>query len=380
MTQYLLPATLLAATILATPQDPSAEFQTHKSEFQKEQPQKNQTSKVPPAETQDLGGPATVERHLTVMGTELHLSFEGRDRAMALAASETALRELEATEDRLSTWRPNSELSRLNAAAPGFPFRLSPTLRKELTQAHRCWKQTRGSFDPTIGALLDAWGVRTGGREPSEAEQRKARQSSGMWAFHLSLSGSASRQLPGLRLDESAFGKGAGLDRMAEKLRDLHEEVTGFIDLGGQWLAVGPETPRTVSIAHPHRRQLPVVDLQLTSGSVATSGNSERGLAFGSLEGEGPRTSHILDPATGNPVPDFGSVTVVTASALEADCLSTGLYVMGPQRALGWAKGHPGVEVLVLEFRDEKLTARATSGLKGRLTVLVADLPLTFLP
>lgn len=355
MHQHLLLIAILAGTLAAVPQDDSLETRL-------------------PQEA------ASIERHLTVMGTELHFFLQGPDRSAALAASETALRVLEEAEARLSTWTPTSELARLNAAAPGFPFRLSPTLRGELLQAHQCWKQTRGAFDPAIGALLDAWGVRTGGRQPSEAELRQALQSSGMWAVQLTANGSASRQLPKLRLDESGFGKGAGLDRASESLDELHPQVTGYIDLGGQWVAIGSEAPRTVSIAHPRHRQRAVVDLSLHAGSVATSGNSERGLALPSLEEEGGLTSHILDPATGKPALDFGSVTVVAPTALEADCLSTGLYVMGPQRALGWAKGKPGVEVLVLEFRNEKLSARATSGLKDRLTVLEADLPLVFIP
>ena len=319
--------------------------------------------------------PIAVERRLTVMGTEFVLFLEGPSRAAALVASEAALRALEEAQKRLSTWVDDSELARLNGAAPGFPFPLSPTLHRELSEAHRCWVVTEGAFDPGIGALLDAWGLRSGGREPSEQQRRRALQGGGLWALELSANGTATRKLPGLRLDEGAFGKGAGLDQAVKALQEANDAVSGWIDLGGQWVAVGTGPPRTLALAHPRDRRRPILELSVAAGSVATSGNSERG-----LEIDGERFAHLLDPATGTPSPDFGSLTVIAPTALEADCLATGLYVMGPERALGWAKGHAGVEVVVIEAQQGSLRARATSGLKDRLLSTDSELQLIFIP
>jgi hypothetical protein len=130
-----------------------------------------------------------------------------------------------------------------------------------------------------------------------------------------------------------------------------------------------------VLIAHPADRDRPLVALALdpgAGGSVATSGNSERGITVG-----GERRSHLLDPRTGEPAPDFGSLTVWAPTALRADCLSTGLYVLGPEAALAWAAERPGVEVLILRVAragasgaGEGVEVLATSGLEGRLRVL----------
>ena len=105
--------------------------------------------------------------------------------------------------------------------------------------------------------------------------------------------------------------------------------------------------------------------MSIDGGSVSTSGNGERGIQV-----RGRRLGHILDPRTGEPAPDFGSLTVWTADPLRADCLSTGLYVLGPERALRWAAAHPGVEVLVLQTQGERLRALASPGLKRRLKTL----------
>ncbi len=82
--------------------------------------------------------------------------------------------------------------------------------------------------------------------------------------------------------------------------------------------------PRVVELADPRDRRRGVLAVELVGGSMATSGNSERGFVFG-----GTRCGHILDPRTGWPAADFGSLSVVALTALLANCPSTGLYVVG---------------------------------------------------
>ncbi len=315
--------------------------------------------------------PVRVTRQVPMMGTVLVLTVEGADYAQALAASEAAVRALEAAEARLSTWRPESELSRLNRAPVGESVALSPELAAELAAARRCYELTGGAFDPGIGPVLDAWGLRTGGRVPGAAELAAARAASGLDGLELLPGGRAVRRREGLRLEEGAFGKGAGLDRALEALRTLQPPVRALLDLGGQVALLRPRADWRIALADPADRGRPVVELSGIEGSVSTSGNGER-----SFEVAGHRLGHLFDPRTGRPAEDFGSLTVVANSGLLADCLSTGLYVLGPARAFAWAERHPEVEVLVLERRNARLRARATRGLTGRLRSLDRQLEL----
>lgn len=325
--------------------------------------------------------PARLQRVLPLMGTVLELTVEAEDRAAALAASERAVRALEAAEARLSTWREDSELSRLNRAPVDEPVPLSPDLAAELRAVSRCFEETGGAFDPGIGAVLDAWGIRTGGRTPSPAQLRRAAAGGGMASLRLAELGgaddagrrrlAASRLRPGLRLEEGAWGKGAGLDRAVAALAAGELPVRALLDLGGQVSAAGGGTAWRVAVAHPRQRDRPVLELSLSEGSVSTSGGSERSLTV-----DGRRVSHLFDPRTGLPAEDFGSLTVVAGSGLLADCLSTGLYVLGSQAALAWAAEHPGIEVLVLEGTGEEVRARLTPGLARRLTPLVEGVTL----
>jgi thiamine biosynthesis lipoprotein len=331
--------------------------------------------------------PEIVERRLGLMGTEVSLTVAATSRAAALAGSERAVAALEAAEARLSTWRDDSELARLNQAPPGQLVTLSPELAADLRAAQACWRETRGAFDPSVGALVAAWGLRgppsldphlpspplpthpaappgRGGspvRVPSRDEIRDALARTGLAGLELA-GRRAVRRLPVI-LDEGGFGKGAGLADALAALGQTPGVLSAAVDLGGQVVVFGGA--RRIAVAHPRQRDRAVVAIEIDRGSVSTSGTSERG-------------SHILDPKTGRPALDFGSLTVWTADPLRADCLSTGLYVLGPEAALAWAAEHPGVEVLVLIPGDGVLTARASPGLAGRLTTVSDNVKLTF--
>lgn len=310
-------------------------------------------------------GAAMVERRLGVMGTTLDIEVDAGDREAALRASESAVEAIEAVESRLSTWRDSSELSRLNAALVGQPVALSGELYRDLALAARVSRETGGAFDPGVGALVRAWGLRTGGRSPSDAEIAAAVLSTGM--RHLDLSeGVAVRLHPGLVLEEGGFGKGIALDEAIASLRA--SGAAGVIDLGGQVAVLGT-TPRDVAIADPRNRGRAILRLAVTSGSVATSGDSERSVTVGSK-----RIGHILDPLTGRPARDFGSVTVWAESAGLADCLSTGLFVMGPDTALDWTARHPGVGVVVVDDVAGGLRVRAAGALAGKVAPLLPSL------
>jgi thiamine biosynthesis lipoprotein len=317
-----------------------------------------------------LAAGAAVEREVALMGTVLRMTINAETRAAALAASERALAVLDAAELRLSTWRDDTELACLNRAPVGAPRTLSPELAAELARARFWVDTTAGAFDPGIGALANAWGLRSGGRVPDAVELERARAAAGL-RMGLVLdeeARTATRLDAGFAIDEGGFGKGAALDAALRALAAAGVEGA-VLDLGGQVAVLGAAAPLNVPVADPRDRERAAIVLPLRSGSLATSGNSERGVAAG-----GRRIGHLLDPRRGEPAADFGSMTVLAASALDADCLSTGLFVLGPDSALAWALEHPGIEVLVLAVAPGGLTARATPALAAGLIPVAPDL------
>ncbi len=330
-----------------------------------------------------LGEGATVERIVVAMGTNLHLQVVAGSRAEALQASEAGLQAMAAVTARLSTWRDDSELSRLNRLRVGSYMDLSGALLEDLRKARWWQRVTGGAFDPAVGALVDLYQLRDGGRWPSDQEVWACLPHCGLDQLQV-IHGNAGRRVARLRIEEGGFGKGAGLDAAARAMLAAGATAVAM-DFGGQVLRAGEHgaagrMAADYDIADPDERTRGVVRVRIESGSLATTANSERRLRVAD-ENLGYRDmGHILDPRTGRPAKDFGSITVWAPDAFAADCLSTGLFVMGPDVALAWAEQREGIEVLVLVQSGDpskpQLTARMTSGLRDRVTALVPDITL----
>jgi thiamine biosynthesis lipoprotein len=303
---------------------------------------------------------ARIERRLAAMGTVLNLSVAGHDRAAALQASEAAVREIGRVEDEITTWRPGGALDRLNAARPGEAVQLGPEVAALLAAVFDWSERTRGAFDPTVLPIVRAWDLRGRGRVPGREELSQALAATGRGHFRLvRATGEWRRLSAGAGIDEGAWGKGYALDRALSVLRRAGI-CDALVDLGGQVSVLGGAE---VAVADPRDRKRPAAILTVADESVSTSGNSERGLEAG-----GRRIGHLLNPRTGQPAPDFGSVTVVAPSGLAADVLSTAFFVLGPERGLELSQDlrSQGFEnrALFLVVTDGSIRALASPGLR----------------
>ncbi len=314
-----------------------------------------------------------VDRRVGAMGTGLTLEVEARTRAEALAASEAAVRAIGAVEARLSTWRDDSELARLNCAPVGEIVAVSPALRADLELCDRWWRATAGAFDPNVGALVEAWDLRGAGRIPT-ADQLASARAAGDFAQGFALEpGGCVRRRERARLEEGGFGKGVGLDAALDALR-ARGVTSAVLDLGGQVALLGGSRLRW-SVAHPQRREQAVLAWDFERGSIATSGNSERARVV-----DGRRIGHLLDPRSGEPAPDLGSVSVWAERAADADVLSTALFVMGPRKACEFAAARDDFALVWLERTPQGLTVHASESLRTALSVLDGSVQLEFIP
>ncbi|HUE77838.1 MAG TPA: FAD:protein FMN transferase, partial [Longimicrobiales bacterium] len=284
-----------------------------------------------------------VEREAFVMGVRLGARITGPAAANAV---EAALAEVRRVDDLLTTWRPEGELSRANEAARGGAARLSPELAGALAEVGSWVARTGGAFDPSIGALLDAWGVRGEPRTPGAEELEAARSSAGWSRVTLDPAARTLTMGAGVWLEAGGFGKGLALREAAEAL--AARGSSGLLNFGGQIVVVGG--PETVGVADLAARGRSVADLLVSDASVSTTSGSER-------------PGHVIDPRTGQPVPSWGSVTVVAEDALVADILSTALFVMGADAALAWSRELP-YGVLVQERTDQGVHVRTNPGLE----------------
>ena len=276
------------------------------------------------------------------MGTSARIVADAPSHERALVASERALEALEATEARLSTWRPTSELSELNRSPIWTAFELSQSTHDELTRAMAWARASDGAFQPASGALTAAWDLRGEGRAPTPGQLSSAVLASGLGSIQLKpRSRAAYRTVANASIDAGAFGKGAGLDAA---LATAEDDVSLLVDLGGQ-LAWTVRSALWMDIAHPRQREQSICRIQRGArGSLATSGNSERQRTV-----DGAQVGHLFDPRSGTLAPNFGSATVFAPSALDADCLSTASFVLGPSAAIDWIDTLPGIDAVIIE-------------------------------
>jgi thiamine biosynthesis lipoprotein ApbE len=290
---------------------------------------------------------ATIERERILMGTRCALVLQGDDADALDAAATAAFETIARLEQVASNWREDSELARFNAAATkARAVAASPDLYDVLARATAWAKRTDGAFDATVEPLTRAYDLRGGGRVPSEAERAQAaRLARGAEVAVDPATRTLTLPAEGMAFDLGGIAKGWAIDRAVETLR-ARGVTRALVNFGGQVYALGAPVGAdawTVEIASPLERGKGVVTLQLKDRSLSTSAASERSVTVG-----GTTINHILDARTGRPAPAWGSASVIAASATDADCASTALYVLGADAGLAWAKDQPDLEAVML--------------------------------
>lgn len=279
--------------------------------------------------------PAQAEGQWPVMGTFLSVRAYAERADAARAALAGARAAVFRADSLMSTWKPESEISRLNAAAgTGTWTSLSGETVAVLAMARAVAEASDGAFDVTVGPLMHAWGFRGGARaRPAPAVFDSARALVGMAALELDSAGGRARLArAGAAVDLGAIAKGYALDLASAAMRRAGA-VAGMLDLGGNALVFGaPPGGRdawVIGILDPRDPDGSIGEIHLQEGAVATSGDYEQ-----FFEADGIRYSHIMDPRTGAPAHGVLQTTAVAPTGMQSDALSTALFLLGPERGL----------------------------------------------
>lgn len=312
----------------------------------------------------------------TLMGVPWIVTLHAADAERGEAAVRDALDEVERLDGILSDYRPESELSRLSAAAPTpRPVPVGEDLWQVLSRAVAIRDESGGAFDPTVGPLTTLWRqARKSGSLPSGRKLAEALAATGPDCLRL-VPGERAVQLlrPGMRLDLGGIGMGFAIDRVLALLRARGVD-SALVDASGDVGAAGPppESPAWRITVDPIPGRLPASTgrVGLAWAAITTSGDARQAVTIG-----GRRYSHIVDPRTGLGVPGPAAVTVIAPDATDADALATAASVLGPVRgrtllesragcagrfvAVDGDEGEPGAvrEVLTSRWPDAGLGA-----------------------
>ena len=312
--------------------------------------------------------PQTVVRKQILLGTFVQIKVYGNGVEQMDRAVSAAFAEIQRVQRQFSR-AGDGLLGRLNQAPPGSQVQLSEELWRLLEQAQQINALSQGSFDVTMGALQDLWGFvedwQGEGTVPSNEQIDTWLQSPR--GVLLKEGQRAARLSEATQVDLGGIAKGYAVDRAVEVLKQ-HSIQAGLVDAGGNVRVFGraPGTLQTWFQARPfligvqHPRDLERLLGGLTMGedqAVATSGDYQR-----FFEVDGVRYHHILNPHTGRPARQLIQCTILAPTAVEADALSTAVFVMGPKAGLEWVERLPGVEAVLVAADGEVL---ASSGLEA---------------
>ncbi|OOF67468.1 thiamine biosynthesis protein ApbE [Rodentibacter pneumotropicus] len=242
---------------------------------------------------------------------------------------------------KMSTYIKDSELSRFNQNTQvNTPIEISADFAKVLAEAIRLHQITEGALDVTVGPVVNLWGFgpeKRPERQPT-AEQLAERQAwVGLDKITLDMSGNIptlSKSVPQVYIDLSSIAKGFGVDQVAEKLEQLNAQ-NYMVEIGGEIRAKGKNAegkPWQIAIEKPNMTGERAVEnvIGLNNMAMATSGDYR--IYF---EENGKRFAHEIDPKTGYPIQHhLASITVFSPTTMTADGLSTGLFVLGEEKAL----------------------------------------------
>ena len=235
-------------------------------------------------------------------------------------------------DSQFSVTNTESDISRINDAAGIQAVPVSDEVFFVIQKALEYARATDGAFDPTVGALVRLWGFTTD--FPHVPEQTEIADALLLTDYRKVMLDEKEKSVylaqKGMALDLGGIVKGYAADQIACILREKHID-RAVIDLGGNVYVFGKKKDGSewrVGIKNPLEPEAsPFRVLSVTECAVVTSGTYER-----FFEQNGHRYHHIINPRTGWPAEsDLLSVTVIDSSSLEADALSTALFVLGQE-------------------------------------------------
>lgn len=268
--------------------------------------------------------------HADVLGTQANFMITAPTREAAQIATSAALGEIARLDRMLSSYRPDSELRRLNAVPQ---MQASPELFAVLCHAEDLHCRSGGAFNARMGAVEALWRV-AGTTAPRGSALRRA-VGGAQDAPHLDPASRCVTRPEGVEFSLDALAKGYIVDRALEAAHHTGLSTGIMIDIGGDLRCQGSAGNRQAwHVGLPDPR-LPYVNASLVSRvklkdqAIATSGRGVRDRIIG-----GAPHGTTFSPADGMPVAALLAASVVAPTAMEADGLATALLVMPPEQGL----------------------------------------------
>jgi thiamine biosynthesis lipoprotein len=285
------------------------------------------------------------QREEAIMGTRVAVELWSEDPALAQRAMEAVIAEMRRTDELMSTYKPESQLSQVNAHAFERPVPVDEEIIDVVERSLELSKLSGGAFDVTYASVGYLYDFRAHQR-PTDEQIAEALPGVDYRQVRVDRAASTIRFLrEGVRIDLGGIAKGYAVDRSIEHLRALGIQHA-MVNAGGDTRLLGDRRgkPWIVGIRDPRNEGRVVTRLPLADEAISTSGDYER-----YFEEDGVRYHHILVPGTGRSAREVRSATVLGADATTTDGLSTTVFVLGVERGMQLIGRLPGIEAVVVD-------------------------------
>lgn len=298
------------------------------------------------------------------MGTIAQLKLFGKNSEKAV---DSAVDRLNDIDDKLSVFKTYSEISQINSNAGGIPYMVSSDTFFLLDKSLGYSRLLDGTFDPTIRPVVALWQI---GTENENIPEEKDIKEKLKLVNYNDIIMNYNEQSVLLKhkyesIDLGGIAKGYAADEVRNIFIKNHIK-SALIDLGGNIFALGSKpdgTPWNIGIQDPVKPRGEFVGvLNLKNKSIVTSGNYEKYFIK-----EGKKYHHIIDPRNGYPSEsNLMSATIISDDSLDGDGLSTGVYILGMDKAIKLIESMKGIDAIFIT-KDKEIYS--TSGIRDNFTL-----------
>jgi thiamine biosynthesis lipoprotein len=285
-----------------------------------------------------------ISRSEAIMGTSCSVELWSEDRAKGEAAISSVFDDMRRIDRLMSTWKEDTEISKVNREAAKHPVQVSPELFGLLQESVRYSELTHGAFDITYASVGYLYDFKKGVHPDQKAI---AEALPGINWRHMVLDPARNTvffQRAGMRIDLGGIAKGHAVDRGIELLRK--QGITrAMVNSGGDTRIIGDRfgRPWVVGVRDPDHEGKTFLRLPLTDTAFSTSGDYER-----YFDEDGKRFHHIIDPKTGDSARKCRSVTVISGTATRTDALTKSVFIMGPAEGIEFINTLPDVDAVAV--------------------------------